>query len=114
MSKKIIDLLEKAKDPIKGGGNYIDQALTLLNGMLSRLDRTEAELKAKDEIIFAYESVHAPINPLLAINKDLLEVLEEASADFYYIHQHPEDAHTDSYNFMEKANAAISKAKKEG
>ena len=63
----------------------------------------------KDKIIWAYESVHAPVNPLLAINKELLKALEEASIDFYYIHQHPEDAHTDSYSFMEKANAAIAK-----
>ncbi len=41
-----------------------------------------------------------------AIRKELLEALEEASSDFYYIHQHPEDAHTDAYNFMEKLKKA--------
>ena len=44
--------------------------------------------------------------------KELLETLEEASSDFYYIHQHPEDAYTDSYKFMEKIKQT--KAKKEG
>ena len=41
-----------------------------------------------------------------ASRKELLTALEEAADDFYYIHQHPEDAHTDSYNFMEKAKQA--------
>jgi hypothetical protein len=41
-----------------------------------------------------------------ASRKELLTALEEAADDFYYIHQHPEDAHVDSYNFMEKVKQA--------
>ena len=41
-----------------------------------------------------------------ASRKGLLTALEEAADDFYYIHRHPEDAHTDSYNFMEKVKQA--------
>ena len=33
------------------------------------------QLEAKDELLFAYESVKAPVNPLLAINKDLAAAL---------------------------------------
>ncbi len=36
----------------------------------------EAKLKAKDKLLYAYESVKAPVNPLLAINKDLLKACE--------------------------------------
>ncbi|KKN07557.1 hypothetical protein LCGC14_1065780 [marine sediment metagenome] len=35
-------------------------------------DKYEAKLKAKDKLLYAYESVNAPVNPLLSINKDLL------------------------------------------
>ena len=35
------------------------------------IERQASELKAKDELLFAYESVNAPINPLLAENKEL-------------------------------------------
>ena len=40
---------------------------------------------------------------------ELLDACKEAKRDFYYIHQHPEDAHVNSYNFMEKVKAAIAK-----
>ena len=33
--------------------------------------KLEAELKGKDELLFAYESVRAPINPLYAENAEL-------------------------------------------
>jgi len=46
--------------------------------VLTRLDQQSAQLKAKDELLFAYESVNAPVNPLLSINKDLLEACEYA------------------------------------
>ena len=38
---------------------------------------------------------------------ELERALEEAETDFYYIHQHSEDAHGDSYEFMTKAKAAF-------
>ena len=38
----------------------------------------EAKLKEKDELLFAYESVNAPVNPLLSINKELLVASEDA------------------------------------
>ena len=44
---------------------------------------------------------------LQAENKQLREALQEASTDFYYIHQHPEDAHSDSYKFMNKTEQAL-------
>ena len=40
-------------------------------------------------------------------NERLKEALEEASRDFYYIHCHSEDAHTDSYTFMGKVDEAL-------
>lgn len=40
----------------------------------------EAKLKEKDELLFAYESVNAPVNPLLSINKDLERRLKAHSA----------------------------------
>ena len=43
----------------------------------------ETELKKKDELLFAYESVKAPVNPLLAENKRLREmVVEERLPNF--------------------------------
>lgn len=46
-----------------------------------------------------------------ASNEKLKETLEEASRNFYYIHQHPEDAHTASYKFMEKVEQALKELK---
>ncbi len=40
---------------------------------LERFNGLKAELKKKDELLFAYESVKAPVNPLLAENKRLRE-----------------------------------------
>ena len=42
----------------------------------------------------------------------LKEALEEAGRDFYYIHQHSEDAHEDSYKFMNKAKQTLESEKK--
>lgn len=44
-----------------------------INQLKVKFDRAEAELEAKDKLLFAYESVNAPVNPLIAINKELLE-----------------------------------------
>ena len=41
------------------------------------IKRLDAELKAKDELLFAYESVKAPINPLLAQLKAKDELLNK-------------------------------------
>ncbi len=45
---------------------------------LSEINKIVAENKKKDKLIFAYESVRAPINPLLAANKELKERIEFA------------------------------------
>lgn len=71
------------------------------------LDTAEATIKLFKR---GMEQKHKLWRKAEAIKTDLLEALEEAERDFYYIHQHPEDAHTDSYNFMEKVKQA--KAKK--
>ncbi len=39
--------------------------------MQDKIEQLEAKLKAKDGPLFAYESVKAPVNPLLSANKDL-------------------------------------------
>ncbi len=53
---------------------------TQLNEAEEQILNLKAELKKKDELLFAYESVKAPVNPLLAENKRLEEVLDEIEA----------------------------------
>ncbi len=103
------DLKAKLDTEIKKNFESERYPIGSMSAMRKEISQLEAKLKAKDELLFAYESVKAPVNPLLSINKDLRIALEEAKSDFYYIHQHPEDAHVDSYNFMEKAKAAMAK-----
>ena len=49
----------------------------LLNEAEEQILNLKAELKKKDELLFAYESVKAPVNPLLAENKRLKAKNEE-------------------------------------
>ena len=49
----------------------------LLNEAEEQILKLKAELKKKDELLFAYESVKAPVNPLLAENKRLRAELEQ-------------------------------------
>ncbi len=53
-----------------------------------------------------FQTIKDRLDESEASRKELLTALEEAADDFYYIHQHPEDAHVDSYNFMEKVKQA--------
>ena len=48
-----------------------------LDKALEREENLKVELKKKDELLFAYESVKAPVNPLLAENERLREVLRK-------------------------------------
>ena len=67
----------------------------------------KVKLKAKDELLFAYESVRAPVNPLLSINKELLEACEAVWDDTKGLS--PSD-YVKRETF-EKIKAAIAKAK---
>ena len=51
--------------------------------MQDKIELLEAKLKAKDELLFAYESVNAPVNPLLAINKDLRDACKMVSNSIF-------------------------------
>ena len=42
-------------------------------GKRAKIRKLQAKLKEKDELLFAYESVNAPINPLFVKNKQLRE-----------------------------------------
>lgn len=82
-----------------------------------RLDRAEASLKAKDGLLFAYESVNAPINPLLAINKDLLEACEAMQLRIAFIGMPSEPMNENCPDWSREialSEAAIAKARKEG
>jgi len=43
----------------------------------AEIDKLETELKGKDELLFAYESVRAPVNPLYAENAKLKRKLKK-------------------------------------
>lgn len=96
----------RAGDTHRLGNIYAE----LLKKACDRLDTAEAtnkELKATDKThLSAFNGLQERYLQLESRIKGLLEALEEADRDFYYIHQHPEDAHTDSYNFMEKVKQA--------
>lgn len=96
--------LKKALEPIVewyGGGTEGNRSdIEILTDVVSDLQKDRAEVLKQAK----------RIKELEARVKKLLEALEEAADDFYYIHKHPENAHTDSYNFMEK----VKQAKKEG
>ena len=82
-----------------------------------RLDRAEARLKAKDELLFAYESVNAPVNPLLSINKELLEACEAMKKVWWMVGNRITLAGTlpaQIEQIGQQADAAIAKAKKGG
>ena len=74
----------------------------------------EAKLKAKDELLFAYESVNAPVNPLLSINKDLLEACEKYGRHGVVGGDICEKSKHSEYNCTCGFEAAIAKVKKEG
>lgn len=54
---------------------------TQLNEAEEQILKLKAELKKKDDLLFAYESVKALVNPLLAENKRLRALLEEEVDD---------------------------------
>ena len=64
-------------------------------------DYQEADGKSIDELVLLVKKQR----------DDLLAALGEASKDFYHIHCHSENAHSDSYGFMNKAEQVLAKAK---
>ena len=79
----VMCLKHKFKDKLKEKSialaNELDDCKPYSGAMQMR-KALEAKLKAKDELLFAYESVNAPVNPLLSINKDLERRLKAHSA----------------------------------
>jgi len=69
--------LSQLIDRLEAGLKQQNEDITALQNDLlkeaKRNDRLEGENKQKDELLFAYESVRAPINPLYAENKRLKE-----------------------------------------
>lgn len=62
---------EKLKVMYEAAEGDLDDVLRGRDGLDILIDELQAENKRKDELLFAYESVHAPINPLFAENKEL-------------------------------------------
>ncbi len=72
--EQILKLKAKNKSlrsDVKLWKNRVDEAVIIV----ANYEDIQAELKKKDELLFAYESVKAPVNPLLAENKRLREAL---------------------------------------
>ena len=67
----------KAEAENKSLSKSLDVAAGFDEDREEKIEQLEAKLKAKDELLFAYESVKAPVNPLLAINKDLREACDK-------------------------------------
>lgn len=53
------------------------KSIGIIQELCKRIEQLESEIAKKDELLFAYESVHAPVNPLLAENKRLRERIKE-------------------------------------
>ncbi len=68
-----------------------------LNEAEEQILNLKAELKKKDDLLFAYESVKAPVNPLLAENKRLKEKLRI----YRYTNEDIENAYNNGYSNAE-------------
>ena len=89
----LCDRLDKAEAENKALRRPMEVANFKVDGMLAvgneltrrdlQIKQLEAKLKAKDELLFAYESVNAPVNPLLAINKDLRDACKMVSGSIF-------------------------------
>ena len=109
--------LDKAEADIKSQKGHIVQLkarskerdiyVVEIGKMQDKIEQLEAKLEAKDELLFAYESVNAPVNPLLAINKDLRTACETLLREAF----RETDRLTWAAGIVKQAEVAITKAK---
>ena len=64
----------------------VNQLKADIDRMAKEIEQQRAENKRLDKLVFAYESVNAPVNPLLAENKQLKELLRWI--DIHQVHSH--------------------------
>ncbi|KKL62605.1 hypothetical protein LCGC14_2183480, partial [marine sediment metagenome] len=65
---------------LEADGEIINEHIDKHIAYDKRIKHLEAKLKAKDELLFAYESVKAPVNPLLAASKEMIKISRQVSS----------------------------------
>ncbi len=65
---------------LEADGEIINEHINKHIAYDKQIKQLEAKLKAKDELLFAYESVNAPVNPLLAASREMIKISRQVSS----------------------------------
>lgn len=105
IAPKLVWLLGKCQDRKSNLEDENAKLKKALDGCAKCKDQYEAEVKRLNQLVFAYESVEAPVNPLLAENAKLREEITEIYRDLVAQNCTMHDGKLDSMAISTNANA---------